>query len=247
MQSVAREMNLAETAFLHGTGESWSLRWFTPQAEVDLCGHATLASAQVLWEIGALPADQPAAFDTRSGRLSATRRGPWIEMDFPLTPVEHGNPGELLAALNAPGVVVGHKRNRMDYLVELVNEQAVREIKPNIALLATLPVRGVIVTARSDTTGIDFVSRFFAPSVGVSEDPVTGSAHCCLAPYWGEKLGKRRIGGIPGVVARRHRAGRAGGQPGAADRPGRYGAARGTARQLVERPTVPMASRAVPI
>jgi predicted PhzF superfamily epimerase YddE/YHI9 len=196
MQSVAFEMNLAETTFLVRDGESWSLRWFTPKVEVDLCGHATLASAHILWETGALPTDRPAAFDTRSGRLTAVRRGSEIEMNFPAEPpVEQGDPGDLMAALNAPGAVVGHKRNRLDYLVELKNEQAVRALAPNMAQLASLTVRGVIVTARSDAPGIDFVSRFFAPGVGISEDHVTGSAHCCLAPFWGDKLGKRQMVG----------------------------------------------------
>jgi predicted PhzF superfamily epimerase YddE/YHI9 len=196
MQSVALEMNLAETAYLQRTGDSWALRWFTPQVEVDLCGHATLASAHVLWETGVLAPDQPAAFDTRSGRLTCVRRGAWIEMDFPAEPpVEHSDPGDLLAALDAPGVVIGHKRNRMDYLVELPDEAAVRGLRPNMQRLAALPVRGVIVTARSSAAEWDFVSRFFAPRVGVAEDPVTGSAHCCLGPYWGAKLGKREMVG----------------------------------------------------
>jgi predicted PhzF superfamily epimerase YddE/YHI9 len=196
MQSLAAEMNLSETAFLLREGEAWNLRWFTPKIEVDLCGHATLASAHILWERGFAPADRPAVFHTRSGMLTCARRDDWIEMDFPVEPpVDGGEPGNLLAALGAPGSVVGRKRNRMDYLVELANEQAVRALAPNMALLEKIPVRGVIVTARSDDSKFDFVSRFFAPAAGVNEDPVTGSAHCCLAPYWAAKLGKTEMVG----------------------------------------------------
>jgi predicted PhzF superfamily epimerase YddE/YHI9 len=194
MQSVAAEMNLSETAFPVPQGEGWRLRWFTPKAEVDLCGHATLASAHVLWETGRLPLNRPAVFATRSGRLTCVRRGGWIEMDFPAEPADAlgdaALAAELAAALNAAGRVVGRKRNRMDDLVELDSPAAVRAITPDFARLAALPARGVIVTARSDDPRYDFVSRFFAPAVGVNEDPVTGSAHCCLGPYWAAKLGK---------------------------------------------------------
>jgi predicted PhzF superfamily epimerase YddE/YHI9 len=197
MQTVAAEMNLSETAFVLREGESWQLRWFTPKIEVDLCGHATLATAHILWETGLIPRQQPVAFETRSGQLTCTQRDRWIEMDFPAEPpVDGGDPGGLIASLNGEGIVVGHKRNRMDYLVELKDEQAVRRLNPDMRLLAGLPVRGVIVTARSEDPGFDFVSRFFAPAAGINEDPVTGSAHCCLAPYWGAKLGKREMLGF---------------------------------------------------
>jgi predicted PhzF superfamily epimerase YddE/YHI9 len=197
MQSVAAEMNLSETAFLVKDGQSWQLRWFTPKIEVDLCGHATLAAAHILLETGSIPLGRPMVFQTRSGILICVRRGSWIEMDFPAEPpIDVGDAGDLLAALNATGVVVGRKRNRMDYLVELKDEQAVRSLKPDMRLMATLPVRGVIVTARSDDPTFDFISRFFAPSAGIDEDPVTGSAHCCLAPYWAKKLGQTEMIGF---------------------------------------------------
>ena len=189
MQSVAAEMNLAETAFLVPHADGWGLRWFTPVAEVDLCGHATLASAHVLWESGALAADAIARFHTRSGLLTAERRGALIELDFPAKPaVAAPAPDGLAGALGAEPRYVG--RSQFDYLVVLDSEATVRALRPNIDRLAELPVRGVIVTSRSASGAYDFVSRFFAPSVGVPEDPVTGSAHCCLGPYWGAELGK---------------------------------------------------------
>ena len=190
MQRVAREMNLSETAFLVGraSGE-YDLRWFTPAVEVDLCGHATLASAHVLWEDRHLAPAAPAVFHTRSGRLSAERRGDWIEMDFPAEPAEPAPPPDGLAgALGVEPAYVG--RNRFDYLVEVDSEATVRGLAPDLNALGRLPVRGVIVTARGETEGFDFVSRFFAPRAGVAEDPVTGSAHCCLGPYWRRRLGR---------------------------------------------------------
>ena len=190
MQRVAREMNLSETAFLVGReSDGYDLRWFTPAIEVDLCGHATLASAHVLWEDGHLSAGAPAVFHTRSGRLSAERRGDWIEMDFPAEPAEPAPvPKGLAEALGAEPVHFG--RNRFDCLVEVDSEATVRALDPDIRGLGALPVRGVIVTARGETPGFDFVSRFFAPRAGVDEDPVTGSAHCCLGPYWRGRLGR---------------------------------------------------------
>ena len=194
MQAVAREMNLAETAFLLPAKHGYRLRWFTPAAEVDLCGHATLASAHVLWEQGLLAADAPAQFHTRSGLLTCTWRGDWIDMDFPATPpVAAEPPAELAAALGAPLLWVG--RSPFDYLVEVASATTVRALRPDLAQLARLDVRGVIVTAASDTDGYDFVSRFFAPGVGVDEDPVTGSAHCCLGPFWGTRLDKAELMG----------------------------------------------------
>ncbi len=190
MQRVAREMNLSETAFLVGRGSGeYDLRWFTPTVELDLCGHATLASAHVLWEDGHLPPAAPAVFHTRSGRLSAERRGDWIEMDFPAEPARPAPVPEGLAeALGTEPVHFG--RNRFDCLVEVDSEATVRRLAPDIGALARVPVRGVIVTARGETEGFDFVSRFFAPRAGVDEDPVTGSAHCCLGPYWRRRLGR---------------------------------------------------------
>lgn len=196
MQALAAEMNLSETAFLLRLADAWRLRWFTPKAEVALCGHATLASAHVIWETGRLAPDAPVLFDTLSGRLTARRAGDWIELDFPeRRESAHPDLPELFAALGARPVYFG--KNAYDYFVEVATEREVRALVPDFAALAKLPVRGVIVTALADAgTGFDFVSRFFAPGVGVPEDPVTGSAHCCLAPYWGEKLGKGEMKGF---------------------------------------------------
>jgi predicted PhzF superfamily epimerase YddE/YHI9 len=239
MQSVAREMNLSETAFLVPRGGDYDLRWFTPSVEIALCGHATLASAHILWETKRLATNAPARFHTMSGLLTCTRDRDRIAMDFPtIVAVEAAPPPELLRALGVRATFAGN--NKMDWLVEVDSEATVRALAPDFALLKTIPVRGVIVTARaahaakdathapsvpsrtaktelqrSSTAGArtagsstssakdasavgakyDFVSRFFAPRAGVDEDPVTGSAHCCLAPYWGTKLEKKELVG----------------------------------------------------
>ena len=189
MQHVAREMNLSETAFLVQRDGGFDLRWFTPTVEVDLCGHATLASAHVLWEEGHLALDQAARFHTRSGVLGAEKKGAWIEMDFPATPAE---PVARLEALESTlGVKAKYTgRPRFDYLVEVESEEEVRALKPDFSELRKLKVRGVIVTSRGTGSEYDFVSRFFAPGSGVDEDPVTGSAHCCLGPFWKQRLGR---------------------------------------------------------
>jgi len=204
MQSVANEMNLAETAFLVAEPDGgYGLRWFTPLVEVDLCGHATLASAHVLWESGLLPRSSVARFSTRSGLLTATLgEGGWISLDFPsLGTTTDGVPPVDAVALalglaSASGVVEA-RMSRFDLLVEVESAQLVRASRPDFGLLALIEVRGVIVTARADAEamGADFVSRFFAPRTGVAEDPVTGSAHCVLGPYWGEKLGQTTLVG----------------------------------------------------
>jgi PhzF family phenazine biosynthesis protein len=189
MRSVAAEMNLSETAFLTPRDGGYRLRWFTPAVEVDLCGHATLASAHVLWEEGHLAAGAQARFHTRSGLLTAERSGEWIELDFPATPPEPEPPPPGLAeALGVRPVWSG--RSRFDRLVEVESAAAVRQMKPDFAALAKLEARGIIVTSRSDDPAFDFVSRFFGPAVGIDEDPVTGSAHCCLTPFWSARLGK---------------------------------------------------------
>jgi len=189
MQNVAREMNLSETAFLVRQEDGFDLRWFTPAVEVDLCGHATLASAHVLWEDGHMQPGEQARFHTRSGLLTADKRGDWIDMDFPVKAEQAAEPPPRLAeALGAAPKYVG--RNKFDYLVELESEAVLRSLKPNFTLLSEIPVRGVIVTARSANGGFDFVSRFFAPGSGINEDPVTGSSHTCLAPFWAQRLGK---------------------------------------------------------
>lgn len=195
MQNVAAEMNLSETAFLHRTEGRYRLRWFTPTSEVDLCGHATLASAHVLWTDGFLAHEEPARFETKSGLLTATRRNGWIQMDFPADPVTSTEPPpSLLDSLNgATPQAIG--RSDRDYLVHLEDAEAVRSLDPDMNTLASLPARGVIVTAESPDTEIDFVSRFFAPGVGVPEDPVTGSAHCALGPYWASQTGRTSLRG----------------------------------------------------
>ncbi|MFY9551707.1 MAG: PhzF family phenazine biosynthesis protein [Thermoanaerobaculia bacterium] len=197
MQGIAREMNLAETAFLQRTGEGWNLRWFTPTVEVDLCGHATLASAHILWEQGRAAPGSAIAFDTRSGRLTAAPRGGMIELDFPAEPATAGPaPAELLAALPvAKALSTG--RNRLDYLIEVEDEATVRALAPDFRAIAAAcgSGRGVIVTAASAQPEHDFVSRYFAPAAGIDEDPVTGSTHCCLGPFWGERLGKTELSG----------------------------------------------------
>ncbi len=186
MRDVAREMNLSETAFLHPEDEGYRLRWFTPTVEVDLCGHATLASAHILWQSGRLRGE--ARFFTRSGTLKARRDGDLIWLDFPsLETTTSPAPDGLETALGARTVRVG--RTRDDYLVELESAAVVRGLTPDLRALATLPVRGLIVTAASDDPAHHFISRFFAPRSGVPEDPVTGSAHCALGPYWGARLG----------------------------------------------------------
>jgi len=189
MRNVAREMNLSETAYLIPQGEGYKLRWFTPAVEVDLCGHATVASAHVLWQDGHLPEGKQACFHTRSGVLTADRRGDWIELDFPAKlAVADEPPASLLPALGiSEARFVG--KNAFDYLVEIESEAELRALSPDHGALRKLPVRGVIVTARG-SGDFDFVSRFFAPGSGIDEDPVTGSAHTALGPYWSGVLGK---------------------------------------------------------
>ena len=190
MQHVASEMNLSETAFLSPQNGEYGLRWFTPTVEVDLCGHATLASAHVLWSEGWLEAGRQARFHTRSGLLTADQDHEWIELDFPAKlEQEVDPPSELVEALGVAPTYVG--RNQFDYLVEVASEQTVRSMQPDHSRLRKLPVRGVIVTSRGSDH--DFISRFFAPGSGIDEDPVTGSAHCALAPYWAAKLGKTEL------------------------------------------------------
>jgi PhzF family phenazine biosynthesis protein len=189
MQQVGAEVNLSETAFVQRQGDSFRLRWFTPKVEVDLCGHATLASAHVLWEEGHAQPDEIIRFHTRSGVLTATRNADFIELDFPLIPEEPTTaPPGLAEALGVPLKYVG--KGRFDYLVEVDSEATLRKLAPNFRQLTSLANRGVIVTSRSARPEFDFVSRFFAPGAGIDEDPVTGSAHCCLAAYWRKKLYK---------------------------------------------------------
>lgn len=188
-QRVAAEMNLAETAFLYPEVDGYGLRWFTPTVEVELCGHATLASAHILWERNYLGKEREVRFYTKSGLLIAKWHREWIELDFPATPAtEVDPPACLMEALGLPLKYVG--LNKFDYLVEVESEEMVRSLEPDLALLRQLGTRGVIVTSASLNSEYDFVSRFFGPGVGIDEDPVTGSAHCCLGPFWQEKLGR---------------------------------------------------------
>ncbi len=200
MQSVASEMNLSETAFLYPENNGYRLRWFTPTVEVALCGHATLASAHVLYESGALERSQQVRFQTKSGLLTADEEDGWIKLDFPANPADEvAAPPHLDKAIGSSQLeYVG--KSVFDYIVEVQSEKEVRSLKPNLALLELVPARGVIVTARSEDPQYDFVSRFFAPASGVPEDPVTGSAHCCLAPYWAQKLGKDEMVGYQASV-----------------------------------------------
>jgi PhzF family phenazine biosynthesis protein len=193
MKDVAAEMNLSETAFLVPQNGGFHLRWFTPAVEVALCGHATVASAHVLWQDGHLPEGQQARFHTLSGLLTADRRGDWIELDFPAKVAEPAAaPPDLLPALGvAKANFVG--KNAFDYLVEIGGDADLRGLSPDHSRLRKLPVRGVIVTARSASAEFDFISRFFAPGSGIDEDPVTGSAHTALGPYWAGKLGKTEM------------------------------------------------------
>lgn len=214
MQRVANEMNLSETAFVLARGDEFDLRWLTPTTEVDLCGHATLATAHVLWSEGRLPRDRAARFRTRSGALTCRLAGDWIEMDFPAQPSRPCvAPSILGSALGAR--VLHAETNGIDLVAELENEDVVRGLRPDMAALEKIPSRGIAVTARSSVPGIDFVSRFFAPLEGIPEDSVTGSAHCCLGPYWGSRLGKTELearqvsrrGGVVRVALRGDRVG----------------------------------------
>jgi PhzF family phenazine biosynthesis protein len=204
MQQVAAEMNLSETAFVRPRPDGYDLRWFTPAVEVDLCGHATLASAHVLWETGRLSRAAVARFDTRSGILTAASRGDWIELDFPSTPETTAEaPPGLIEALGVTPLYVG--RNKFDYLVLVAREEDVRALAPDMAALRRIDARGVMVTSESSTSDADFVSRFFGPASGIDEDPVTGSAHCCLGPFWHRLMGKsefvaRQISARGGVI-----------------------------------------------
>jgi PhzF family phenazine biosynthesis protein len=211
LQDVAREMNLSETAFLLEEQAGYNLRWFTPRVEVNLCGHATLAAAHTLWEQRELIHSESARFHTRSGLLTAYHVDDNIEMDFPSTPPSEVTlPYGLLDAIGAEALYAGV--SAYDFIVEVESEEMLRGLKPDFRALRTVTTRGVMVTARGSDE-YDFVSRFFAPAVGIDEDPVTGSAHCCLAPYWERKLGKAEFTAFQasargGILHVRHRNGR---------------------------------------
>jgi PhzF family phenazine biosynthesis protein len=189
MQAIALENNLSETAFLVRDGDGYALRWFTPATEVDLCGHATLASAFVIMNCLS-PGEQVVSFQTRSGKLMVTREGDRYALDFPARPPEHCHPHPRL--VDALGTVPLEILAARDYLVVYRDEKDVRTLQPNMELLAQMDRFAMIVTAPG-SDGVDFVSRFFAPAKGVPEDPVTGSAHCTLIPYWAKRLNKTRL------------------------------------------------------
>lgn len=192
MQAVAAEMNVPETAFVRPHDDGYKIRWFSPAVEVDLCGHATLAAADVLWAEGDVNKTQPIRFHSNSDVLICTRDGDFIDLDFPATPAEEAAPpAELLDGLGVQPTFAG--RSKFDWLVVLESEQQLRALMPDLARLWQVAMRGAIVTSPSDSPRFDFVSRFFAPRAGVDEDPVTGSAHCCLGPYWSERLGKTEM------------------------------------------------------
>jgi PhzF family phenazine biosynthesis protein len=192
MKGVAREMNLSETAFLSPARGGWRLRWFTPKQEVDLCGHATLASAKVLFEQQPALKQKPILFKTRSGDLFSHWVDGQVELDFPVMPPER------FSIENHIDQALGFKPLNAIFsgsycLFEAEDENTIRTISPNIAAIANLSKPEVIITARSEDPNYDFISRFFAPRLGIAEDPVTGSAHCLLAPFWAEKLGKTAL------------------------------------------------------
>ena len=185
-------MNLSETAFLTPEDGEYKLRWFTPKVEVDLCGHATLASAHILFEKGYLKREEQAKFHTRSGLLIATNKENWIELDFPKQPVTASSPPNgLIESLNIKPKFVG--KNALYYIVEVDSEAIVRALRPDYGRLISVPVNGVAVTSKASTPGFDFVSRFFAPTFGIDEDPVTGSSHCGLGPFWEDRLHKSEL------------------------------------------------------
>jgi PhzF family phenazine biosynthesis protein len=190
MQNIAMENNLSETAFFVNQGESYRLRWFTPVAEVDLCGHATLASAHVLFEHLGYE-ENVIRFDSNSGELKVKKDEDRLIMDFPSSNLEESEtPAELEEAL---GITASELFKADDYLCVVDSEDEVRNLDPDFRLLKRVDTRGIIVTAPGED--FDFVSRFFAPAVGIDEDPVTGSAHTMLTPYWSERLGKKELTG----------------------------------------------------
>ncbi len=199
MQAIAGELNLSETAFIHPTPNgSYHLRWFTPTTEVDLCGHATMAAAHVMWERGIAPNNKSILFNTRSGVLEIDHGGELISMNFPAEPVELITSAAVVSAVEhaLQMSVSACGRNRMDFMAVLENEAAIRSVSPSMPAVAALPARGLIVTAAADDgSQYDFISRCFYPAVGVPEDPVTGSAHCAIGPYWSAQLGRKSLRG----------------------------------------------------
>jgi PhzF family phenazine biosynthesis protein len=196
MRKAASETNLSETAFVVPIGGGFNLRWFTPAIEVDLCGHGTLAAAHVLWESGRLAEGDTARFETRSGWLSATRDSGWITLDFPALAVSPGPvPDAVVAATGLEPVFTGTCGPK--WVVEVAGEDSLRAARPDFARLRTVPGRALMITAASAPGhGADYVCRYFAPWAGVDEDPVTGSAHCALGPFWAARLGRRALSAL---------------------------------------------------
>ena len=189
MQAVAKEINVPTTAFIRSLNNEYSLRWFTPTTEIPICGHGTLASSFFFWFLGFVDKEKSITFHTKSGVLKAQLIDDWVQLQFPAILEEKVVvPDLLIKALGVEPVYVG--KNKLDYLVEVESEDIVRNLKPNIDLITQLPVRGVIVTSQSSTNELDFISRFFSPAQGIIEDYVNGSSHCCLGPYWKNKLHK---------------------------------------------------------
>ena len=194
MQAIAAEVNLSDTAFVRETSAGRELRWFTPTVEVDLCGHATLAAAHVLWNECRVPRTLDIEFQSKSGLLTCSSDGKFIELDFPAMPLQPvAPPTGLFEALGVESALTG--RSKFDLLVRVESEKIVRSLEPDFVRLSSISTRGIIVTSVSDRSEFDFVSRFFAPAAGINEDPVTGSAHCCLAPYWSAHLCKAQMTG----------------------------------------------------
>jgi len=188
MQAIAGENNLSETAFFVRNGDGYGLRWFTPAVEIDLCGHATLASAFIILN-DLTPSENSVRFETKSGTLVVTREGDLYSLDFPARPpAECEAHSRLVEALGgSPEAILAAR----DYMVVYASEDEVRKLEPNMQLISQVDKFAVIVTAPGKD--VDFVSRFFAPAKGVPEDPVTGSAHCTLIPYWSKRLGKKKL------------------------------------------------------
>lgn len=198
MQKIASEVNLSDTAFLRPMGQAYEIRWFTPVSEVDLCGHASLASAHVLWAYDYVDKDRTIEFVSKSGPLKAKLVSGQVQLDFPQTPVtmihDQGLVDQMAAIFKTQVIALG--RSRFDYLIEVESESALRALAPDQTLMETVTTRGFILTSRSDQEGVDFVSRFFGPAIGIYEDPVTGSAHAALGPYWSEILGKKDMNAL---------------------------------------------------
>ena len=192
MQSIAEENNLSETAFFVKSQDGYDLRWFTPASEIDLCGHATLAAAHIIFTALNYK-EKIVEFNTKSGRLTVEKKGDWYTLDFPTEEVTAFETPALLEDAIKTTVLCSFK-GKWKYLIEIQDEETLLNLDPNFQLLGQVGSDGIIVTSKGDT--VDFVSRFFAPNIGINEDPVTGSAHTLLIPYWAKKLNKTNLEAI---------------------------------------------------